>query len=88
MSVPVLIQMYCSMAAVKMAIMGCCLGYISDQLKCKLPRVPVQAFLIRSFGVSPHERTWKKETFPFCLLALTRTGKFIYPVVKEFIHLN
>jgi hypothetical protein len=34
---------------------------------------------------NPYKMTWKKEAFAFCLLALTLTGEFIYPVAKAFL---
>lgn len=39
-----------------------------------------------TFCGSPDERTWKKNPFVFCLLALALAGKFIHPVATAFLH--
>lgn len=41
--------------------------------------------LVHTLGGSPHQRTWDKEAFALCLLALTLTGEFIYPALDVFL---
>lgn len=55
--------------------------FLLDHLEWEKPTLN----LVHTLGDSPHKRTWDKEAFAFCLLALTLTSEFIYPALDVFL---